>query len=69
MQCLFRPTLHAKVQMIERGISKFELIDVISRGAKRRQGQKVISHLRKIEVVFIPKKCNLIILTTYRRGG
>jgi len=54
--------------MIERGISKEEIVDAMTRGAKRRQGLKIISHLRKIEAVFIPKKCNLVVLTTYRRG-
>ena len=66
--CKFRPIPHAKVRMVERGISKEEMMDTIIRGAKRREGPKIISMLRKIEVVFIPKKCNLVVLTTYRKG-
>jgi hypothetical protein len=54
--------------MVERGISKGEMMDTIIRGAKRRDGPKIVSMLRRIEVVFIPKKCNLVVLTTYRKG-
>lgn len=66
-RCRFRPTKHVKIQMVERGISKEEIKDAIMRGAKRRQGPKIIASLRRIEIVFIPRNCNIVVLTSYRR--
>ncbi len=67
MTCAFRPTHHAKVRMIERGISRSEVIETIARGAKLRRGVKVLSRLRGIEVVYRPRKCNYHVITLYRR--
>lgn len=65
MRCEFQPTKHAKGQMIERGISKREILEAITKGAKRRQERKIISKYRKIEVVFIQRPCHYFVITTY----
>jgi hypothetical protein len=67
MTCAFRPTNHAKDRMIERGISRGEAVETITRGAKLRRGSKVLSRLRGIEIVYRPKKCHYHVITLYRR--
>lgn len=67
MTCAFRPTRHAKHRMIERGISRYEAVEAITKGAKLRRGPKVFSRLRGIEVVYQPRKCNNHVITLYRR--
>jgi hypothetical protein len=62
-----RATRHAKDRMIERSISKGEAMETISRGAKRRRGPKVLSQLRGIEVVYVQKPCNHLVITICRR--
>jgi hypothetical protein len=53
--------------MIERGISKSETVEAITKGAKRRRGRKVFSQLRGIEVVYETRPCNHLVITLYRR--
>lgn len=65
MKCAFQPTKHAKDQMIERGISKQEVLEAITKGAKKRQEHKIITRYRKIGVVFIQKPCHYFVITTY----
>ncbi len=67
MKCEFQPTLHAKDQMVIRGISKKEAMDCILKGAKRLQGKKIIAIFGKLEVVFIKKPCHYFVITTYWR--
>lgn len=67
MTCAFRPTRQAKDRMIERGISKSEAVETITKGAKLRKGQKVLSRLRGIEVVYQPRKCTNHVITLYKR--
>jgi hypothetical protein len=67
MVCKFRPTAHAKDRMIERGISRSEAVDAVSKGAKRRRGCKIFSQYRGIEVVYVQRPCNQNVLTLYRR--
>ena len=67
LQCRFRPTYQAKDRMIERGISRGEAEEAITKGAKLGRGRKVYSRLRGIEVVYQPKHCNHIVITLYRR--
>lgn len=67
MRCKFRPTEHAKDRMIERGISKDDVLEVILKGAKKRKEKKILAKLRRIEVVYLQKPCNYHIVTMYRR--
>ena len=67
LPCKMRPSKHAEDRMIERGISRSEAVETISRGAKRMRGPKVFSQLRGIEVVYIQKPCNQLVITIYRR--
>lgn len=64
--CKLKPTKHATNAMIERGISKFEALEVISKGAKKAQGRKIITLLRKIELVYLKFPCQYIVITAYR---
>ncbi|MBS3060912.1 MAG: DUF4258 domain-containing protein [DPANN group archaeon] len=65
MKCTIQPTRHAKDKMIERGISKQEVLDAITKGAKRRQEYKIVSRYRWVEVVFIQKPCHYYLITVY----
>ncbi len=67
MKCEFQPSLHAKDQMIIRGISKKEIMDCILKGAKRFHGKKIIAIFGKVEVVFLKKPCHYFVITTYWR--
>ena len=67
MKCKFRPSKHAKEQMIMRGISKEEVLNCILKGAKRLYGRKIVSRFGKIEVVFIKKPCQYFVITAYWR--
>ncbi len=69
IRCSFNPSYHAKDQMIERGISKEELIEVIQRGAKRIYGSKIISALKKMEVVYKQQPCHYFVITLYLKTG
>ena len=62
-----RASRHAEDRMIERGISRREAVEAISKGAKRRRGHKVFSQLRGIEVVYEARPCNQLVITIYRR--
>ena len=62
-----RASRHAKDRMIERGISKGEAVETLVKGAKRRRGYRIFSQLRGIEVVFVAKPCNQLVITLFRR--
>ena len=64
-RCAFRPSKHAKDKMLETGISKWEMLDAILRGAKRRLQNKIISTFRGFEVVYRQLPCNYFIITVY----
>ena len=53
--------------MVERGISRTDAVEAITKGAKRMRGPKVFSQLRGIEVVYVQKPCNQLVITIYRR--
>ena len=53
--------------MIERGISRQEAVEAIAKGAKRRNGPRIFTQLRGIEIVYIQKPCTQFVLTLYRR--
>ncbi|HLD18942.1 MAG TPA: DUF4258 domain-containing protein [Candidatus Nanoarchaeia archaeon] len=50
MQPLF--TLHAKQQMVERGVSKQQILDVIKKGAKIRQTDGLLASYGYIQVAY-----------------
>ena len=64
-KCKFRPSIHAKDKMIETGISKFEILDAILRGAKRTFGNKILSTFGGFEVIYKQFPCNYFIITIY----
>jgi len=67
MKCTFRPSRHAKDQMVLRGISKREVVDCMLKGAKRLDGKKMIALFGKVEVVFLKRPCNYFVITAYWR--
>ena len=67
LPCTMRASRHAEDRMIERGISRTDAVEAITKGAKRRRGPKVFSQLRGIEVVYVQKPCNQLVITIYRR--
>ena len=50
MELLF--TLHAKQQMIERGVGKQQILDVIKKGAKVRQTDGLLASYGYIQVAY-----------------
>lgn len=65
MVCAFRPTKHMKNMMLERGLSKKEIMDAVLKGAKRVKERKITSLFKRIEVVFIKETCNYFVITSY----
>ncbi len=47
---------HARLRMVERGISAREVSDAINKGSKRKQEDKIVAVHKHLEVVF--KKIN-----------
>ena len=43
---------HARLRMVERGISTVEVSEAISKGNKRLQGDKILAAHKNLEVVF-----------------
>ena len=68
MECKIRPAVHARDMMIERGVSKTEIIEVINKGAKKLQRNRIVSFHRNIDVVYKKKPCNIFIIRVYRGG-
>ena len=66
MECKIRPSIHARDMMTERGVAKTEVVETISKGAKKLRKNKVASFHRNIEVVYKKKSCNIFIITVYR---
>lgn len=66
MECKIRPSVHARDMMTERGVSKTKAIEVINKGAKKIQRNRIVSFHRNIEVVYKKKPCNIFIITVYR---
>lgn len=67
MPCAFRPSVHAKDRMIERGISRREAVEAMAKGAKRRNGPRIFAQLRDVEVGYIQRPCTQFVVTLYRR--
>jgi len=53
--------------MIERGISRWEAIEVMDKGAKRRNGPRIFAQLRSLEVVYVQRPCTQFVITLHRR--
>lgn len=66
MECKIRPSVYARDMMTERGVSKTEAIEVINKGAKKIQRNRIVSFHRNIEVVYKKKPCNIFVITVYR---
>ena len=66
MNCELRPTSHATEMLIERGISKGEVLETILKGAKKARGKKVTTMFRKIKLVYRKIPCHYIVITAYR---
>ena len=43
---------HARLRMVERGISTSEVSDAVLKGSKSRQGDKILAAHKNLEVVF-----------------
>ena len=58
---------HARLRMIERGISEKEVNDAVNKGTKRRQGKKIAATYRHLEVVFKKVKEDYYVITVMAR--
>lgn len=67
LPCKMRATRHAEDRMIEHGISRTEAVEAIKKGAKLRRGHKILTRSRGIEVVYVARPCNHLVITLYRR--
>lgn len=54
---------HARVRMVERGVSASEVRDAVRRGVKRRQGDRVVAAYRHFEVVFRKQGDRVFVIT------
>lgn len=63
VDCKFRPTLHAKERFAERGVSREEATHALLRGARVRQGSKLVSRHRQLTVVWKKRPCRYIVIT------
>ncbi len=66
MECKIRPSGHAQDMMIERGVSRREMVETINKGAKKLRKKTIISFHRNIEVIYKKKPCHLFIITICR---
>ena len=58
---------HARLRMIERGISAMEVHDTVHKGSKRIQGKTIVSAYKHIEVVFKKVKDDCYVITVMLR--
>lgn len=65
VKCSFRPSLHAKDKMILTGLSKWEILEAIIKGAKKVFRNKIITTFKGFEVVYRQLPCNYFIITVY----
>ena len=64
-RCHLRPSLHAADRMIGQGIRADAVLEAILKGAKRREGARVVASHRGKEVVFIKRPCRYFLVTAY----
>ncbi|MEW5937080.1 MAG: DUF4258 domain-containing protein [Candidatus Thermoplasmatota archaeon] len=62
-----RYSRHARIRMIERGISTAEVVGAIEQGSKRRQDGKIVAAHRHVEVVFKMVKGDCYVITVMLR--
>ena len=58
---------HARMRMVERGISAKEVNEAINKGSKRKRGKEVISAYKHIIVVFKVANKKYYIITVMSR--
>lgn len=58
---------HARVRMVERGISAAEVRDAVSKGTKRRQEDRIIAAYRYFEVVYRRSGSDVFVITVQPR--
>jgi len=58
---------HARKRMFERGISLDEIVEVVRRGRKWREGDTVHATKRDVEVVYRVIGSNIYVITVYHR--
>ena len=51
--------------MISQGIGAREVLEAILKGAKRREGRKIVTRFRGKEVVFVKRPCRYFLVTAY----
>ena len=51
--------------MIAQGIGEQEVLEAIMKGAKRREGEKVVTRFRGKEAVFVKRPCRYFLVTVY----
>ena len=66
-RCSVRPSNHAADQLVERGITEYELFEAFVRGAKRAIGVKILCEYKGIEVVYKQFPCNYFVITVYHK--
>lgn len=63
--CRLRPSLHAADRMVGQGIRTREVLETILMGAKRREGERIVSRHRGKEVVYVQRPCRYFLVTVY----
>ena len=64
-RCRLRPSLHASERMINQGIGTNEVFETINKGAKRREGEKIVTTFRGMEIVLTKRPCRYFLITAY----
>lgn len=58
---------HARLRMVERGISAKEIQNTINMGSKRKQGDKIVAAHKHLGVVFKKVKDDCYVITVMLR--
>ena len=58
---------HARVRMVERGISTSEIRDAVAKGTKRRQEDRIVASYRYFEVVYRREDDIVFVITVQSR--
>ncbi|MHB8585057.1 MAG: DUF4258 domain-containing protein [Thermoplasmatota archaeon] len=65
MRLLF--SRHARIRMVERGISTSEVRDAILKGVKRKQDDRIVTGYRYFEVVYRKQDETVFVITVKPR--
>ncbi|MBI4393692.1 MAG: DUF4258 domain-containing protein [Euryarchaeota archaeon] len=60
-------TRHARLRMVERGISTSEVLECLRTGTKRVQGDKLVAAFTYFEVVYRKAGPNIVVITVVPR--